>query len=119
MVQAISDIKELVDDPSEENDLCTQPAQMVFSQIPNQSFPQSERRASSFKTKRDEFMTKLETYIEKIQADNEDDIEETDTEEFNKNYRKVQTFVGLTEEMNLKEKLCFKRALIMCRGLLK
>ena len=68
MVQAISDIKELVEEAApEENPLGgTQPAQMLFSQIPGaksqhaHSLPQSAAIGPSFGAQRDDFMQKLE-----------------------------------------------------------
>ena len=119
MVQAISDIKENVEDPAPDDNAfgATQPAQMVFSQLPGQPQPQVDQQGPSFKTIREEFMRKLETNIDELQGYDEE--EDLNLDSFNKRYRKVQKFVGLIEEVNLKEKLCFKRALIMCRGLLK
>ena len=38
---------------------------------------------------------------------------------FNKTYKQIQVFVQLVEETHLKEKLSYKRALILCRSLLK
>ena len=119
MVQAISDIKDNVEDPAvDENPFGpTQPAQMIFSQVPGQPQPQVEPQGPSFKALKEDYMKKLEANIDQLQHNEDED--DFDMDSFNKKYKKVQKFVSLIEEVNLKEKLCFKRALIMCRGLLK
>ena len=47
------------------------------------------------------------------------DADEFDIEVFHKNFRQLRLFVQLVEETHLKEKLSYKRALTLCRTLLK
>ena len=47
------------------------------------------------------------------------DENDFDINAFNKTYKQLQIFVQLVEETHLKEKLSYKRALILCRSLLK
>lgn len=92
MLQAISEIKEHLEDDVEGGTL-------------------------SFKTVKDRLYRRLE---EKLDSVNElmanDDY---DLQDLNKIMKKVRKYVVIIEELNLKEKLCFKRALNLCQILLK
>ena len=47
------------------------------------------------------------------------DDSDFDMKVFNKTFSQLQLYVQLVEETHLKEKLSYKRALILCRTLLK
>lgn len=68
----------------------------------------------SFEKQRAYFAKKLEAQHDKLQI--EDGF---DQNEFNRNLAKFKKLICLIEEVNLKEKFCVKRALILCRSLLK
>lgn len=92
MLQAVSDIK----DPLEDN---------------------QENGMVSIKAQRDKMYKRLESKL--------DDVNELVTKddysfvELNTIMRKVRKYVSLIEEMNLREKLSFKRSLNLCLILLK
>jgi len=92
MLQAVSDIK----DPLEDN---------------------QENEMVSIKAQRDKMYKRLESKL--------DDVNELVTKddysivELNTIMRKVRKYVSLIEEMNLREKLSFKRSLNLCLILLK
>jgi len=63
-------------------------------------------------------MKKIEDQTEKLQAmQSQEDY--FDPEEFNHGMTKFNKLMSLVEEVNLKEKFCYKRALVLCRSLLK
>ena len=120
MVQTISGIKEQLEERAEESPNPyenNEPAMMVFSQISAEPVPQAEGGAATFKSVHKSLMAQLEANIDQLQAFDED--EEDYEEKFNKKYCKVQKLVLLVEEITLKEKLCNRRALRLCQGLLK
>ena len=73
----------------------------------------------SFKVIRNKFMSKIHQKVELLQNIDVEVNEDVDIDAFNKTYRQIQIFVQLVEETHLKEKLSYKRALILCRSLLK
>eukprot|EP00347_Sterkiella_histriomuscorum_P002311 403368647 len=92
MLQAISDIKEPIDEVCEEG-------------------------ALNLKKERDRAYQKLEAKLENV---NEIIMQEDySISDLNRIMRKVNFYVNLIEELNLKEKLSYKRALNMCLILLK
>ncbi|CDW89230.1 at hook motif family protein [Stylonychia lemnae] len=92
MLQAISDIKE----PLEEN---------------------SEDGSFNFKKQKEQVYSKLESKLESVnELIMQDDYS---IQDLNVLMRKVKGYVNLIEEINLKEKLSYKRALNMCLILLK
>ena len=102
MMQVISEICE---------PLITQP------EIPeNELFTQIQQSTDvvSFEKQRAFFLKKLELQHDKLQV--EDGF---DQEDFNRRLAKFKKLIALTEEVNLKEKFCIKRALTLCRSLLK
>ena len=68
----------------------------------------------SFQKQREYFLKKLEHYQDKLQSE-----EVFDQNSFNRNLAKFKKLIALTEEVNLKEKFTIKRALVLCRSLLK
>lgn len=118
-MEAISDIKESVQDENQGEDVGQRnnAAAMMFSQIP--AHQQMEQGPTpSFGKIRAKFMAKIEKKADVLQSMG-DEEGEFDIEAFNKMYKQIQIFVQLVEETHLKEKLCYKRALILCRSLLK
>ena len=63
------------------------------------------------------FEKKLDEKVEQIQEFAERD--DYDEEDLQRALAKTKLFVGILEEINLKEKLTFKRALSLCAMLLK
>jgi hypothetical protein len=93
MLQAISDVREPLEEVNEDEE--------IFS----------------FKQQKDLIFKKLEQKLDQV---NELVMSEEYTpEELQKIMRKVHHYVALNEELNLKEKLSFKRALNLCLILLK
>jgi hypothetical protein len=68
----------------------------------------------SFEKQRAFFLKKLEAQHEKLQVE-----EGFDQQDFNSKLAKFKKLIALTEEVNLKEKFTIKRALTLCRSLLK
>ena len=92
MLQAISDIKEPLEDQSDEN-------------------------TTTFKQRKQEAYSRLESKIEQInELIMQDGYSHHELEGV---LRKVNGFVKVIEEINLKEKLSYKRALSLCLILLK
>lgn len=72
----------------------------------------------SFAKMRTKFMKKIESLITNLgMLDECEDGQNYD--EFAKLMRKLEIFVHMAEETHLKEKLAYKRSLILCRSLLK
>jgi len=63
-------------------------------------------------------MRKIEQKVDACQGLGSDETD-FDINAFNKTFKQLQIFVQLVEETHLKEKLSYKRALILCRSLLK
>lgn len=95
MLQAISDIKE-----------------------PVESLPDSP--SHNYKKLKEEVMAKLERKLERLnEIYSEMDEQDFSADELNRVMRKLHYYVALIEEITLKEKLSFKRALNLCLILLK
>ena len=93
MLQAISDIREPLDEANEDSE------------------------GLSFKKQRDYIYRKMEQKLDQVnELVSADDYS---FNELNKLMSKVRHYVALIEELNLKEKLSFKRALNLCLILLK
>lgn len=113
MLQCISDIKEQLED---EEPLPLNANDEVIPIAPNQD----ESQTISFKKQRDLLYKKLESSLDQVNelVTSSQDVDYS-VSDLNSIMRKVRRYVALIEEINLKEKLSFKRALNLCLILLK
>jgi len=72
----------------------------------------------SYPSLRAKFMKKINEKVDMLHSLGTDEGD-FDIDTFNKAIRQLQVYVQLVEETNLKEKLSYKRALTLCRTLLK
>lgn len=91
----------------------------MFSQLGvNQQQQIETTQGPSFETIREKFMAKIDEKVGAIHTIGADE-DDVDIEVINKLFSQVNAYVEIVEETHLKEKLSYKRALILCRSLLK
>jgi len=103
MLQAISDVREPLDEI----------AASTYEDDPSE-------KGLTYRQQREVIFKKMEQKLDQVnEMVGGAGAEEYSVAELNKIMRKVRHFVALIEELNLKEKLSFKRALNLCLILLK
>lgn len=110
MLRAISDVTEQLEDREEENN------QFMMSQA-----AAPEEQSVSFKKQKEQHLAKLTVIIDEINDHVEEDnlVESSEKDKVQKLMKQMHVLINFAEEVNLKSKLCHKRALNLTQILLK